>query len=344
MKGQPTFADIEYAERKRKTKREEFLNTMEEIIPWDEWVAYIKPYYFTGKRGRPPVGIEKMLRMYLLQVWFHLADEVTEDAIYDRYEMRSFVKITFFEEQVPDAATLLKFRHILEKKKLQQTLFEAINRNLEKCGMMMRGGTIVDATIIEAPTSTKNTSKSRDPEMHATKKGNEWHFGMKCSIGVDPVSGCVHTLETTAANVHDIEVAYKLIRKDDAVVNGDAGYLGIEKRDEIANDEHLSKIDYRINKRPGKAHKQKKQLYKNCMNHLDYIAQPDWDAHIEYMKSKVRCKVEHPFRIVKGMFGYRKTVYRGLKKNACRLYLLFGFANLLKWVNAGCPQFALEMI
>ena len=245
---QQTFSDYEYSNRKRKTRREEFLEIMDEIIPWDEWVSIIVPYYPSGKRGRPPIGIEIKLRMYLLQVWFNLSDEGTEDAIYDSYAMRKFVGINFLEEDVPDATTLLKFRRLLEKHGLNKLFFEAINRVMVETGHMLKGGSVVDATIINAPSSTKNAQKQRDPEMHQTKKGNEWRFGMKCHIGVDAFSGLVHTIEVTPANAHDITVASKLIREDDEVVYGDSGYLGLEQREEIVSDEHLSSIDYRINR------------------------------------------------------------------------------------------------
>ena len=252
---QPSFTDIEYSLRKRTTKREEFLKAMDEFIPWEEWVAYVEPYYPSGQRGRPPMGIEKMLRMYLLQCWFNLSDEGIEDAIYDSYALRWFMKINFVDEQVPDATTLLKFRHLLEKHGIGKVFFHAFNSTLEKCGYIMRGGTIVDATLIQAPSSTKNEKKQRDPQMCQTKKGNQYYFGMKSHLGVDAGSGYVHSLETTAANVHDITVASRLIRDDDAVVYGDAGYLGIEKRDEIVSDEHLSSIEYRINRRVGSVQK-----------------------------------------------------------------------------------------
>ena len=238
-----TFTDIEYSCRKKKTKREEFLEIMDEIIPWDEWVSVIRPCYPEGKRGRPPMGIEKMLRMYLLQIWFNLSDPATEDAIYDSYAMRKFTGIDFMTEAVPDETTLCKFRHLLEENGLNKLLFDAINRVMVQTGHMMKGGTIVDATIINAPSSTKNAEKKRDPEMHQTKKGNEWKFGMKCHIGVDAGSGLVHTMTVTAANTHDITQTVALIREDDEVVYGDAGYLGIQKRPEIACDAHLSSID-----------------------------------------------------------------------------------------------------
>ena len=247
---QETFTDIEYSCRKKKTKREEFLEIMDEIIPWDEWVDVIKPYYPEGKRGRPPIGIEKLLRMYLLQIWFTLSDPATEDAIYDSYAMQKFTGIDFMTESVPDETTLCKFRHFLEANGLNKLFFEAINRVMVATGHMMKDGTIVDATIIHALSSTKNADKARDPETHQTKKGNEWKFGMKCHIGVDAGSGLVHTITVTAANEHDIAQTAKLLREDDEVVYGDSGNLGVQKRPEITNNELFSKIDFRINRRP----------------------------------------------------------------------------------------------
>lgn len=191
---------------------------MDEIIPWEEWVGVIAPHYPSGKHGRPPMGIERMLRMYLLQIWFNLSNPATEDAIYDSYAMRKFTGINFLTESVPDETTLCKFRHLLEKNGLNKLFFDAINRVMVSAGHMMKGGTIVDATIINAPISTKNQEKARDPEMHQTKKGNEWRFGKKCRIGVDAGSGLVHTMEVTAANTHDVTVAARLIREDDEVV------------------------------------------------------------------------------------------------------------------------------
>ena len=319
--GQMTFSDYEYSNRKRITKREEFLDIMDEIIPWDEWVEFVKPYYPSGKRGRPTKGIEKMLRMYLLQVWFNLSDEGVEDAIYDSYAFRKFMGINFNEEQVPDATTLLKFRHLLEENHLGEQMFKAINYVLEQVGAMMKGGTIVDATIINAPSSTKNAEKARDPEMHQTKKGNEWRFGMKCHIGVDAGTGYVHTVTATPANVHDITETAKLIREDDEVVYGDSGYVGIQKRTEIKEDEHLSKIDYRITRRPS-------SLPKVSDNAID------WERYIDNRKSSVRSKVEHAFKIIKGTFGFSKVRYRGIDKNLHKLNVLFACANLLMFSRA----------
>jgi len=298
----------------------------DEIIPWSEWIELIRPFHPKGDRGRPPRGIEVMLRMYLVQSWFNLSDAMVEDAIYDSYAIRSFMGLNFHDEQAPDATTLLKFRRLLEEQELGKKMFEAIGQLLESKGCMMRGGTIVDATIIQAPSSTKNASGERDEEMHQTKKGNQWYFGMKAHIGVDAGSGYTHTLTVTPANAHDITQASELIREDDETVYGDAGFIGIEKRPEILSDDKKSRIDYRINRRPGTLSR-KYQGYALEMERVE-----------ERRKSSVRSKVEHPFRIVKVLFGYRKTVYRGLSKNLNRLYTLFGSANLLMWCWAGRPS------
>lgn len=317
---QLSVTDIEYSQRKRITKREGFLNAMDQAIPWAQWASLIAPCYPKGKRGRPPQGIEKMLRMYLLQCWFNLSDEGIEDAIYDSYAFRSFMKITFFDEQVPDATTLLKFRHLLEENDIPRQIFEAIKTVLEECGYMMRGGTIVDATLIQAPSSTKNAKGERDPEMKSTKKGNQYYFGLKAHIGVDAGSGYVHTMTVTSANVHDINEASHLLRKDDHTVYGDSGYLGLEKREEIKEHEEYANIDFRIVRRPSSVKKAGDVL--------------GWEKKIEKSKSSVRCKVEHPFQIVKRYFGYIRTRYRGLHKNTHRLFILFGSANILMCLRA----------
>lgn len=319
---QATFTDLEYGLRKKKTKREAFLETMDKSIPWDNWVSLIEPYYPKGERGRPPMGIEKMLRMYLLQCWFTLSDEGIEDAIYDSFAMRSFMKINFVHEQVPDATTLLHFRHLLEKNEINKDMFYAISKCFEESGYLIRGGTIVDATLINAASSTKNAKKERDPEMHSTKKGGQYFFGLKCHIGVDAVSGYVHTIKTTSANVHDIVATHELIREDDTVVYGDSGYVGIEKREEIINNPHLSSINYRINRRFHSVQKIPAPY-------------PNWEKNIEKRKSSVRSKVEHPFLIVKRFFGYNKAIYKGLMKNTNRLYMLFASANLLMLARSG---------
>jgi IS5 family transposase len=283
---------------------------MDNIIPWDEWISIIEPYYPSGKRGRPTRGIETMLRMYFLQIWFSLSDEMVEDSIYDSHAMKKFMRVNFGEVQAPDATTLLKFRHLLEKNNLCEKLFKDLTERLEANGCVMRGGSIIDATIIKAPSSTKNASGKRDPEMHQTKKGNEWYFGMKAHIGVDAGTGYVHTVTATAANVHDVTEAFKLLRDDDDVAYGDAGYVGIEKRKEIKDDPVKSQIEYRINRRLG------------AMRRASTSISNQWDRHIENRKSSVRSKIEHVFRIVKIQFGFSKVVYRGLSKNLNRLFVL----------------------
>lgn len=317
MSYQQSFTDMEYSNRKKKTKREEFLEMMDDIIPWDEWVSIIVPFYPSGKRGRPTRGIETMLRMYLLQNWFNLSDEGIEDAIYDSYAFRKFMKIDFFNEQVPDATTLCKFRKLLVDNGIQKLYFKAISNFLQEHGYMLKGGTIVDATIINASPSTKNAAKQRDPEMHQTKKGNQWHFGMKCHIGVDAFTGMVHTCEATPANVSDIEVAPKLLRKDDEFAYGDSAYSALYKRKEILEDENLSKIDFRMNT--------KKPYRKNVWQDGPAIY---WRNYMEYRKSSVRSKVEYVFHIMKNIFGYKKVRYKGLEKNFAQQNLLLALANL----------------
>jgi len=320
---QQTFSDIEYSHRRKKTKREEFLEAMDQIIPWQHWIDLIKDYYPSGKRGRPPRGIETMLRMYLMQNWFNLSDAAIEDAIYDSYAMRSFMHIDFFTEQVPDSTTLLKFRHLLEKHKIGEQIFADVNARLESAGLIMHGGTIVDATIIAAPSSTKNKEGKRDEEMHQTKKGNQWYFGMKVHAGVDAGSGYVHTITGTAASVHDVNETEKLIREDDEVLYGDSGYLNAAEHMKSIDADRLKSIDFRFNVRPSSI--KMSEAYKGIR----------WDEDIENRKSSTRCKVEHPFLIVKRQFGYCKTAYKGLAKNMNRFNVLFACANLVMCIRAG---------
>ncbi len=320
---QQSFADMEYANRKRRTKRDEFLEIMEEVIPWEEWVALVEPYYPTGKRGRPPRGVETMLRMYLLANWFTLSDEGVEDAIYDSYAFRKFMQIDFVgEEQVPDATTLCKFRKLLNDNGVARQLFESIHAFLERNGKLMHGGTIVDATIVEAPTSTKNAKQQRDPEMHQVKKGNEWYFGERLHIGVDAGTGYVHSLEVTAANRSERDMAASLIRGDDEVLYGDAGYTGLEKRLEFQQNPQLSAMEYRINTH-------------NRFHWPKSVPGFDWDRFIEYQKSRVRSKVEYVFLIIKRIFAYVKVRYRGLEKNKNQAYLLCASANLYMLARSG---------
>ena len=314
---QLTFTDLEYSNRRKKTKREEFLDAMDEIIPWSHWIDMIRPYYFNSKRGRRPIGIETMLRMYLMQIWFNLSDEGIEDSIYDSYAMRTFIHIDFNEQQVPDATTLLKFRHMLERNKIGESIFADVSKCLDNAGLIMHGGTVVDAGLIAAPKSTKNKKGERDPEMHQTKKGNEWYFGMKVHAGVDAATGYVHTITGTSANMHDVSETSKLIRKDDYVVYADSRYLGAPERKEIKNNEVLSQIEFRINKRP------------SSLKTADDFKGINWDKKMEHDKSAVRCKVEHLFLIVKKQMGYSKVIYRGIQKNMHRFNMLFASANLI---------------
>jgi IS5 family transposase len=283
---QPSFTDIEYSNRRRVSRREQFLETMNATIPWAAWVGLIEPHYYSsdkGKKGRKAKPIETMLRMYLLQVWFSLSDEGVEEAIYDSYAMRRFMGLDFAVEQVPDATTLLHFRHLLEEHELGERLFKAQSQIFDEQGWIMRGGSIVDATIIAAPSSTKNATGERDPEMHQTKKGNQWYFQMLAHIGADAGTGYVHTVTATAANVHDLDEAANLVRVDDEVVYTDAGYQGAQKRPEIVGDEHLSQVRWRVAARKG--------VLKTMTEH---------DRAVESRKASVRAKVEHPFLVVNG--------------------------------------------
>jgi IS5 family transposase len=314
---QPSFTEVEYGNRRRVSRREQFLDAMDATIPWSRWVELIEPFYYNGKRGRKPKPLETMLRMYLLQAWFSLSDEGVEDAVYDSYAMRKFMALDFGVEQVPDATTLLGFRHLLEKHELGRKLFESQNEIFTEQGWIMRGGSIVDATIIAAPSSTKNATGTRDPEMHQTKKGNQWYFGMKAHIGVDAGTGYVHSVSATSANVHDLDETANLVRDDDEVVYTDAGYQGVDKRPEVTGDEHLSTVEFRVAARKAK---------------LAAMAGPDRVG--QSRQAGVRAKVEHPFLIVKRDFGFTKTRYRGLAKNLNHLQVLFASANWLMRARA----------
>ena len=323
MDGQQSLTDWEYANRKRKTKRDEFLEIMEEVIPWDEWSALVEPYYPSGKRGRQPRGVETMLRMYLLANWFTLSDEGVEDAIYDSYAFRKFMRIDFLDnEQAPDATTLCKFRKLLNEAGITKLFFDSMKTFLDRHGKLMHGGTIVDATIIDAPSSTQNAEKQRDPEMHQVKKGNQWYFGERLHAGVDAGTGYIHSVEVTAANVSERDVVPQLIREDDRVVYGDAGYTGLTKRPEFQADSHLSSIDYRTN-------------VKNRYHRQSVVSGMDWERFIEYQKSRVRCKVEYAFLVIKRIFGYRKVRYRGLRKNRTQAYMLCACVNLYLLAQSG---------
>src|ERR671913_440902 len=235
MQLQGSFSQAEYAGKKKQTRRDKFLAEMERGVPWARLVDRLRPFYPKGERGRPPIGLERMLRIYFLQQWYALADEALEDALYDSQALRGFAGIDLNREPVPDATTVLHFRHWLERHELTKVLFDEIGAVLEERGLLMRQGTIVDATIIAAPSSTKNKQKARDPEMHQTRKGNQWHFGMKAHVGVDVASGLVHTVVGTAANEADITQTAALLHGEEEDVFGDAGYSGSDKRPELAD-------------------------------------------------------------------------------------------------------------
>jgi transposase, IS5 family len=315
MNHQSSFAQMEFEGKKKITRREKFLARMEEVIPWARLLAVIEPHYPKGARGRPPVGVERMLRVYFLQQWYGLADEALEDALYDSQALRGFARIDLAGGNVPDATTLLKFRHLLENHDLCKGLFDAINADLAARGLLLREGTLVDATLIAAPSSTKNEKRARDPEMHQTKKGNQWYYGMKAHIGADRASTLVHTVVVTAANVADIAKTSELLHGEEHEVHADAGYTGVEKRPEIAALER--KIDWRIACRRG------------LIKAMAEGAQKEALKALEKTKASVRAHVEHPFHIVKNLFRYRKTRYRGLAKNGHQLHTLFGLANLV---------------
>ena len=315
MEKQMSFAQSEYAGKKKVTRRERFLGEMEHLVPWARLCAVIEPHYPKGRRGRPPIGIERMLRIYFLQQWYGLADEALEDALYDSQAMRTFAGIDLSVEAVPDATTLLKFRHLLEAHDLTRQMFEEVGALLSERKLLMREGTIVDATIIAAPSSTKNARQERDPQMHQTKKGNQWYFGMKAHIGVDAQSGLVHSLSGTAANVADIAQAHALLHGQEKEVYADAGYQGVEKREEMAP--IREDIEWHVAAKRGKVRAMAEGLVKELS--LLY----------EKAKAQVRARVEHPFHIIKNLFKHRKVRYRGLNKNTAQLHTLFALANLV---------------
>lgn len=311
MSGQASFSDLEYAAKKRRTRRELFLAEMEAVVPWPELLAVVEPHYpRSGRRGRPPVGLASMLRVYFLQHWFALSDRQMEDALYDMESLRRFAGFSHVTA-LPDETTILNFRHLLEKHDLPARLLAAVNGLLKAKGLLVSQGTMVDATIIHAPSSTKNAKGGRDPQMHQTKKGNQWYFGMKIHIGADVDSGAVHSVRVTAANRADIGELPKLLRPDDRVVFGDAGYAS----DEYKRGARALGMTWRV---------QDKAKPKGSVGAGLSASQKQRNRR----NSGIRARVEHVFRIVKRQFGYTKTRYRGLAKNAAQVMTLIGLANL----------------
>jgi len=301
-----------FEKHSRPTRKAEFLAHMEALMPWAEFCALIEPHYPKAGNGRPPVGLERMLRMYFVANWFNLADEACEDALYDVPVFREFCRIDLGRERVPDATTLLHFRHLLEKHQLGAAMFAKVGELLIANGMKLSGGTIVDATLIAAPPSTKNQEKARDPEMHQTKKGNEWHFGMKLHVGADSQTGLIHSASVTAANVHDSHQVPNLLHGQETRFYGDCAYRGKAQR------QRLTEIAPQA---------------KDFTNKRGYQHAPltEADRETNRRKSSIRAKVEHPFLIVKRLWGFAKVRYRGLAKNANRAFAMLALANLVKW-------------
>ncbi|MCG9966434.1 IS5 family transposase [Shewanella cutis] len=314
MEHQLTFADSEFSSKRRQTRKEIFLSRMNAILPWAKLLAVIEPVYPKAGNGRRPYPLETMLRIHCMQHWYNLSDGAMEDALYEIASMRLFAHLSL-DSVIPDRTTIMNFRHLLEQHKLARKILSTINQWLSECGVMMTQGTLVDATIIEAPSSTKNKQNQRDGDMHQTKKGNQWYFGMKAHIGVDAKSGLTHRLVTTAANEHDLNQLENLLHGEEQFVSADAGYQGAEKREALAD----KKVDWLIAERPGKVRtlKQHPRLNKVLIR-------------AEYLKASIRAKVEHPFRIIKCQFGFVKARYKGLVKNDNHLAMLFALANIVR--------------
>ena len=298
-----------------RTKKKEFLSQIERIIPWGEWLAIIQPCYYKGERGNKPYGLELMLRLYILQNLYDLSDEATSAEVIDSRAFSDFCGIES-SNQVPNGDTIGRFRNILIQNGLQGKLFQQVVDLVTEQKLILKKGTIVDSTLIAAPSSTKNREKKRDPEAHSVKKGNAWHFGYKAHVGVDRDTGLVHHVEVTSANVHDVTMLPKLINGEESAVYGDSGYIGAEKReDAIIRNQAGRKIKYKINRRPSQSKKRS-------------VRSQGQIRRREHEKSSVRAKVEHIFAIVKRLFHYRKTRYRGLRKQTAKLNMMFALANL----------------
>ena len=305
---QATFAELEYDAKKRKTRREKFLERMDGLVPWRELEDLIRPHYPKAGRGRRPYPLSSMLRVHCVQLFYNMSDPGMEDMLYEVESVRRFAGLRL--DALPDETTILKFRHLLEDHGLGEGLKAGIDRSLESRGLSLREGTVLDASIVDAPSSTKNRKGERDPEMRQTKKGNQWYFGMKMHVGSDAETGIAHSLAVTAANESDVAHAHRLLHGGEKRAWGDSGYQGVEKREENRG----RGVDWQVAMRPGKRR----------------LLDADGDEERrEKEKASIRAKSEHPFFYVKQVFGYRKVRYRGLHKNRQRIALLLGFANLL---------------
>lgn len=309
---QLTFGDAEGLGKRKRTRREIFLADMDQVVPWKALLALIEPHYpKVGRPGRQPYPLTTMLRVHFLQQWYALSDPGMEEALYEIPTLRRFAQLSGLDA-IPDETTILNFRRLLETHGLAAKIFERVNAHLSRKGQCLRAGTIVDATIIAAPSSTKNADGQRDPEMHQTKKGNQWHFGMKAHIGVDEESGLVHHVECTAANVADVSQVHKLLHGREETVYGDSGYTGADKREEL----QAVKAGFLIAEKPSQLRTIKSKRERHYAKR--------WEQH----KASIRSKVEHPFRVVKCQFRFVKVRYRGLAKNTSQMLTLFALSNL----------------
>ena len=296
----------------KSTRKRAFLAEMDRVVPWSALVELVAPFAPEGRRGRPPFSVETMLRIHFMQQWFTLSDPAMEEALHDMPLFREFAGLGGWSDRLPDETTILRFRHLLEEHKLAPKILQTINELLRAKGLLLRAGTVVDATLIAAPSSTKNSSGERDPEMHQSKKGNQWYFGMKAHIGVGAQSGLVHTVRGTSGNVNDVVEANSLLHGDETEAFADAGYQGAHKRPDAK-----SSVRWNIAMRPGKRAALDKT--KRVEQLIDQI---------ERLKASIRAKVEHPFRVIKRQFGHVKVRYRGLTKNTAQLSTLFALSNL----------------
>ncbi|RWU17471.1 IS5 family transposase [Xanthomonas phaseoli] len=309
---QLTFGDAEGLGKRKQTRREIFLAEMEQVVPWQQLLALIAPHYpVSGRPGRQPYALATMLRIHLLQQWYALSDPAMEEALHEIPTLRRFAQLGGLDD-IPDETTILNFRRLLETHGLAARMLEAVNAHLARKGQSLRSGTIVDATLIAAPSSTKNADHARDPEMHQTRKGNQWYFGMKAHIGVDEFPGLVHHVHCTAANVADVTVTHALLHGKEDSVFGDSGYTGADKRQELRDCQAV----FFIAARPS--------TMRSIGNTRERAREQRW----EHFKASVRAKVEHPFRVIKRQFGYTKVRYRGLAKNTAQVLTLFALSNL----------------
>lgn len=309
MPKQPAFPGLRDAMKKKVTRREQFLLEMDAVVPWRRLLALIEPHYpKTGpKGGRPPMPLETMLRIYFLQNWYALSDPMAEETLYDSEAMRRFAGIELGDDRIPDETTILNFRQLLERHALSKAIFADVNAHLTDKGITLRSGTLVDATIIDAPSSTKNKAGARDPEMSSTKKGNDWYFSMKAHIGVDADSGIMHSLATSTAKLHDSQIWDELLHGEEKSVWADKGYVSAEREAAFTKD--------------GKVWGVMRKAPKGGQLHA-------LDERLNRIIAMVRAKVEHPFRMIKRQFGHVKTHYRGLAKNRAQLFTLIALGNL----------------